>query len=125
MPKKPKLRPCPFCGGEAAIIKNSFPPRNTWRHPSCLTGGCPGSVSEQDEQGGSDCDCSTDEEAAELWNTRASDVLVEAWKRLAKAGAALDSAYRDKERGFNPDFHPLEVERESAEDALRDLDEEV
>lgn len=67
------LLPCPFCGGPAAIVKNGFPPRSRWRHPSCVSEveNCPGKVEEQDEQGGTLCDCATDEEAADLWNRRA------------------------------------------------------
>ena len=66
------LLPCPFCGGEAEIVKNSFPPRNTERHPRCNTEGCIANIAEDDEFGGTNCDCQTDEEAIALWNKRAS-----------------------------------------------------
>jgi len=66
-----RLLPCPFCGGAAHVVKNSFPPNTPWRHPSCGTEGCPGEVHEQDEQGGTNCDCRTDAQAIALWNRRA------------------------------------------------------
>lgn len=64
------LKPCPFCGSPGEIVKNSFPPRNRFRHPTCTNERCVAVVSEQDEQGGTDVDCLTDEEAIKLWNTR-------------------------------------------------------
>lgn len=93
-----KLLPCPFCGGPASIVKNSFPPRNRLRHPSCDNDDCPGHVAEQDEQGGTNCDVFTDEAAAELWNKRTPThvAYVKALSRIrdlvdgAEMGFALD-----------------------------------
>lgn len=64
------IKSCPFCGGSASVVKNSFPPRNKLWHPSCDNDSCPGFVAEQDEQGGTCCDCTSPEEAANIWNTR-------------------------------------------------------
>jgi hypothetical protein len=66
-----ELLPCPFCGSKGEIIKNGFPPRNRDRHPSCSNENCIAHVEEQDEQGGTNVDFYTDEEAKALWNKRA------------------------------------------------------
>ncbi len=64
-----ELLPCPFCGSKATI-KKSWPFGEYY--PTCTKEGrCPGIVEEQDEQGGTCCDCKTIEEAIKLWNTRA------------------------------------------------------
>ena len=68
-PKK-SLLPCPFCGKKGEVVKNSFPPRNQFRHPSCSDEDCIAYVCEQDEQGGTHVDFKTDEEAIAAWNRR-------------------------------------------------------
>lgn len=78
-----ELLPCPFCGSPGMIVKNGFPPRNRLRHPSCSKNGCIGYVVEQDEQGGTNVDCMTDEEAAKLWNTRLAAQSASAPERTA------------------------------------------
>lgn len=103
------LKPCPFCGGNASIVKNSFPPRNKWRHPSCDNNDCPGHIEEQDEQGGTNCDYLTDEQAIELWNKRAVTPIEAAAFKLMKA------------IGSYGDQHGLESEE--FEDALIELRE--
>lgn len=73
----PELLPCPFCGGHASVVLNSFPPptkRHRWYHPSCDDGECPGYVAEQDEQGGTCCDFKTEAEAIAAWNRRAPNL---------------------------------------------------
>ncbi len=69
-----ELKPCPFCGSKGMIVKNNFPPRNKWRHPSCSNGNCIASVYEQDEQGGTHVDFLDDESAAKAWNIRIESV---------------------------------------------------
>lgn len=69
------LLPCPFCGGEAEIRglrENDVSEKWNWYYPTCTTIGCPGVVDEQDEQGGTCCDCKTVKDAIKLWNTRAT-----------------------------------------------------
>jgi len=69
------LLPCPFCGGKAEV----FPLRGNCKkykfyYPTCLgeiRDNCPGIVDEQDEQGGTGCDCLSVKEAISLWNERA------------------------------------------------------
>lgn len=69
-----ELLPCPFCSSPGRIIKNSFPPRNRYRHPSCTKYDCVAYVSEQDEQGGTNVDYLTDEEAIAAWNVRGGSI---------------------------------------------------
>ena len=75
--KENEMLPCPFCGGKAEVVSSEIPSYNSKKHylfyPSCsgvIRGNCPGIVVEQDEQGGSCCDCKTKEEAVTLWNKR-------------------------------------------------------
>jgi len=71
------MLPCPFCGGDAEVVAswfNSFHPKKYHTfYPTCkgeINENCPAIVEEQDEQGGSCCDCKTVDEAVELWNKR-------------------------------------------------------
>lgn len=66
-----KLLPCPFCGGEAEVLRSWTGKK--WYWPSCVNPSvaiCPGRTDEQDEQGGTHLDRNTKEEAIALWNTR-------------------------------------------------------
>ena len=68
-----KLLPCPFCGSKAEIRTSSlhYPGASKYYYPTCTSEyDCPGIVYEQDEQGGTCCDCRTPSEAAEIWNRR-------------------------------------------------------
>ena len=67
-----KIKPCPFCGGEAEIVYSWLPGRLKGRVVSCKTDDCMGVNVEQDEQGGFIPEFYTDEKAIEAWNTRAA-----------------------------------------------------
>lgn len=67
-----KMKPCPFCGDGAIIIKSTihYPNAIPFYYPTCEDWGCIAHVDEQDEQGGVNCEFATAKEAAEAWNTR-------------------------------------------------------
>lgn len=65
MSKEIKLKPCPFCGGEAKLLKDEFGSTAGWWYAAC-----------------SNLDCGiyvvaavrpTPQEAAKLWNRRAGE----------------------------------------------------
>ncbi len=64
-----KLLPCPFCGGEASIVK-SWRTKSKEISVSCNTDDCLGRNEEQGEQGGYSASFYSDAEAIEAWNTR-------------------------------------------------------
>ena len=66
MSKEIKLKPCPFCGGEAELASDAFDGRQVW-FVRCRWAG--GGVYVETEDGG------TPQEAAELWNRRAGEDL--------------------------------------------------
>lgn len=68
--KEKSLMLCPFCGSPGEIVKDRFPPENPFWHPSCSNYECVAYVEGQDEQGGTNVDRLSREEAAELWNRR-------------------------------------------------------
>ncbi len=93
-----KLKPCPFCGGEAHK-KNSWSSGYKYIAVGCGSDEpCPAKNDEQDEQGGFSCDFSTEEEAINNWNTRPLEDKLNARvselkvfiDRLIEAGNALD-----------------------------------
>ncbi len=63
-----ELKPCPFCGSEAVIVRS-------WAYKfysvSCNNEkDCMGDNMEQDEQGGFACEYTSPSQAAKAWNTR-------------------------------------------------------
>jgi hypothetical protein len=65
-----ELKPCPFCGSPGEIVKNDFPPKNPYYHPTCTNSDCIAFVAEDDEQGGTFCDELSQEACFDKWNTR-------------------------------------------------------
>ena len=64
MSEEIKLKPCPFCGGEAELASDIFYGRRVW-FVRCRWEGYGVSVETEDR--------GTPQEAAELWNKRAGE----------------------------------------------------
>jgi len=75
------LKPCPFCGGKADFVRSWLPSRE-YSVTCTAVDDCMGINSEQDEQGGFDCEFKTKQEAADAWNTRAD---VNGWQPIETA----------------------------------------
>ena len=60
-----KLKPCPFCGGKAELMKNAFWPSTDWWYAACSNLDCGILVQTADRL--------TPQEAAKLWNRRAGE----------------------------------------------------
>ena len=65
MSKEIKLKPCPFCGGEAKLLEDEFGRTSGWWYASCSNLGC-GIIART-------ADRPTPQEAAKLWNRRAGE----------------------------------------------------
>ena len=70
---RPKLRPCPFCGGEADYFYNADDGEVSDVTVSCTNLSCWFCIKDTDYVG-SFPPCDTFEEAAELWNRRAGEM---------------------------------------------------
>lgn len=73
-----ELLSCPFCGSPAEMQRYNGSSRSkTWFHFVTCTSDedCPGIIREDDEQGGVAHSTLTEQEAADLWNTRFAGVL--------------------------------------------------
>lgn len=62
---KLKLKPCPFCGGKAELMKNAFWPSTDWWYVTCGNPHCGVHAETSDRP--------TLQEAAENWNKRAGE----------------------------------------------------
>lgn len=87
-----KLKPCPFCGGEASIVETEpriyIPSRNGKYAVACY--GCEIYLGYDEDYG---CKFDTEEEAIEAWNTRKPIDLI---KKEISALADVDgNAYLD------------------------------
>lgn len=65
MSKEIKLKPCPFCGGKAELMKNDFWSSADWWYVTCSNPHCGVHAETSDRP--------TPQEAAEIWNRRAGE----------------------------------------------------
>lgn len=83
MPTKIELLPCPFCGSEAITFQ--IPDESPYRHPGlwvvgCETEDCFGNYNHVTMV------FSSEETAAEAWNTRADNKNEEKWESQGNIG---------------------------------------
>ena len=65
MSKEIKLKPCPFCGGKAKLLKDEFGSTPDWWYAACRNLDCRVHAETTDRP--------TPQEAAEIWNRRAGE----------------------------------------------------